>query len=372
MVIPEIYPGIEEEAVRVGADVYQLYGVVDAVAHEYEFGSGDHMAGSRTQLDWLLYQVGMSSFRAFAQGKATWLLNYSWDGDKAVDAREAMKTLASSQIMAGVNFWDAPGHSMAGSNDAATRTEIFLWIERYQNALYHPRTPIHPIGVYFSPASRNYDVAHFLPSFRGTVLLLLQSHREFEIVTPRTLSSFRGPALILPDVSQVSSSEKDQLNGFTSHGGRLFITGADSTNLPDSPQITRSASSPGAAHLARLEKDFMQASQSLNLELLDTLPQDHDLRVEASPYVVSYAARVDGKLHVFLSNFAGIVPHKNVRPTPESAARIVVTAGPSATLTFAPFLGTEQILQGERLGGQLIFHLPPFDRGAVAWLNDSK
>jgi len=116
----------------------------------------------------------------------------------------------------------------------------------------------------------------------------------------------------------------------------------------------------------------MQASQSLNLELLDTLPQDHDLRVEASPYVVSYAARVDGKLHVFLSNFGGIVPHKNVRPTPESAARIVVTAGPSATLTFAPFLGAEQILQGERLGGQLIFHLPPFDRGAVAWLNDSK
>jgi hypothetical protein len=30
--IPEIYPGIEEEAVRVGADVYSLYPVVDAIA----------------------------------------------------------------------------------------------------------------------------------------------------------------------------------------------------------------------------------------------------------------------------------------------------------------------------------------------------
>src|SRR5579883_2539959 len=79
MVIPEIYPGIEQEAVRVGADVYQLYGVVDAIAHEYEFGPGDHMAGSRAPLDWLLYQAGMLSFRAFAAGKATWLLNYSWD-----------------------------------------------------------------------------------------------------------------------------------------------------------------------------------------------------------------------------------------------------------------------------------------------------
>ena len=46
--IPEIYPGIESESVRVGADVYSLYPVVDAIAHEYEFGSGDHMASART------------------------------------------------------------------------------------------------------------------------------------------------------------------------------------------------------------------------------------------------------------------------------------------------------------------------------------
>ena len=87
--IPEIYPGIEEEAVRVGADVYSLYPVVDAIAHEYEFGSGDHMASGRKPLDWFRYQVGMHSFRAFAQGKATWILNYSWDGDKKVAAPEA-------------------------------------------------------------------------------------------------------------------------------------------------------------------------------------------------------------------------------------------------------------------------------------------
>ena len=42
--IPEIYPGIEQEAVRVGADVYSLYPVVDVIAHEYEFGNGNHMA----------------------------------------------------------------------------------------------------------------------------------------------------------------------------------------------------------------------------------------------------------------------------------------------------------------------------------------
>ena len=112
-----------------GADVYSLYPVVDAIAHEYEFGGGDHMASSRTPLDWFRYQVGMHTFRAFAQGKATWILNYSWDGDKNVDPRQAMMNLAMSQVMAGANFWDAPGHSMAGSNDPATRKKIFAWIK---------------------------------------------------------------------------------------------------------------------------------------------------------------------------------------------------------------------------------------------------
>jgi hypothetical protein len=51
-VIPEIFPGIEEEAPRVGADVYQIYPHVDAIAHEYEFGGGeDHTAASRTPYD---------------------------------------------------------------------------------------------------------------------------------------------------------------------------------------------------------------------------------------------------------------------------------------------------------------------------------
>jgi len=50
--IPEIYPGIEEEAVRVGSDVYQMYSVVDAIAHEYEFGSGNHIASGNKPLDW--------------------------------------------------------------------------------------------------------------------------------------------------------------------------------------------------------------------------------------------------------------------------------------------------------------------------------
>src|SRR6202789_423140 len=148
--IPEIYPGIEEEAVRVGADVYSLYAVNDAIAHEYEFGSGDHMAASRTPFDWFRYQIGMQTFRAFAQGKATWILNYSWDGDPKVAAPEAMKNLFMSEVMAGANVWDAKTHVMSGSNDLATRKQVFAWIAAHEKTFYRPRRAIDPVGVYFS------------------------------------------------------------------------------------------------------------------------------------------------------------------------------------------------------------------------------
>ncbi|HEV2246381.1 MAG TPA: family 10 glycosylhydrolase, partial [Terriglobia bacterium] len=76
--IAEIYPGIEFEAVRVGSDVYQLYDVIDLIAHEYEW-SGVGNASRKTPLDWLHFMIGMYSFRAFAGRKPTWMLSYSWD-----------------------------------------------------------------------------------------------------------------------------------------------------------------------------------------------------------------------------------------------------------------------------------------------------
>jgi len=186
------------------------------------------------------------------------------------------------------------------------------------------------------------------------------------------LARFSGPALILPDVSEVSACERAELARFAQLGGEILVTGTDATELPELPNIFRSQTSPGAEHLARLEKDFMGASRMLELGTLQALPEDAALKVEASPFVVSHAAKVDGKLQVFLSNFSGIIPHKQVKPTPEDSARIVVVARPHATVSFLPFLGTEQTLPGERSGDKMVFHLPAFDRGAVVRLNDSE
>jgi hypothetical protein len=244
------------------------------------------MASSRSQLDWLLYQAGMLSFRAFAEGKPSWLLNYSWDGDKGVDPREAMKTLAASQVMTGVNFWDAPGHSMAGSNDLATRTAIFQWIAAHERTLYARRLPIRPVGFYFSPASRNFDAPRFLASYRGTLLLLLQNHIEFQIVTPRTLAKFRGSQLILPDVSFLADRERSQLRNFLVDRGRLMISGGlDSTALPASSQIMHFKGSPGVAYLTGLEKGIEEGSKHVPAEFLAALQPNAEFLIEAGPLV---------------------------------------------------------------------------------------
>ncbi len=365
VVIPEIYPGIEEEATRVGADVYEMYNVVDVIAHEYEFGEGEHLAASRTSLDWFLYQAGMLSFRAFAQGKATWILNYSWDGNKTVDKREAMKNLANSIVMAGANFWDAPGHSMAGSNDPATRAEIFQWIERNQDVLYHPRLPIEPVGVYFSPKSRDYHASAFLPSYRGLLMALLQTHREFQVVTPRTLTGFRGKVLVLPEVTQMDVAEKAAVQDLAAHGTRLIALG-QSEALSGIAGI-QSVEDTFARYLADLQKDFAVASRAIP-DVTQIATFQSKLQVEAPATVATNIGMVDGHPHVFIANFTKLQPNANAVPEPVTGITVRASGSYGTRLRFLPFLGAPRDVTGVSDGGMVVFKLPAVERGAVAWI----
>src|SRR4029077_8996285 len=355
--IPEIYPGIEEEAVRVGADVYSLYPVNDAIAHEYEFGAGDHMASSRTPLDWFSYQVGMHTFRAFAQGKATWILNYSWDGDQKVDRREAMMNLAMSEVMAGGDLSDAPVHPLAGSNDLPTRKKIFSWIKAHEKTFYSPRTAITPIGVYFSPQRRNVFAKEFIASYRGILILVMQKHLEFQIVTPRTLTEFQADTLILPDVRLLSDSEKAWLAKFAESKKVLVITGEDDSGLGDKANIFRFNKCPGKDYSAVLQKDFDATAPHREHEFLESLKPATAVRVTASPQIATSIARVNGKPHVFFANFSGLSAGVNPIQTPQTNIQIRIAGSTQGRGFFLPFLGEAQPLDGIGGDGGLTFTL---------------
>jgi len=365
--IPEIYPGIEEAAVVVGADVYSLYPVVDAIAHEYSFSGGGHRAAARQPLDWFRYQVGLYTFRAFAQGKASWILNYSWDGEKDVDPREAMKNLAMSEISAGTNFWDAPGHSMAGSNDLPTRKEIFSWIKQHDKVFYLPRAPIDPVGVYFSPQTRNFYADEFIGSYRGILILLMQAHREFQVVTPRTLDEFHGETLVLPDVRLLNEQEQNWIKQYVKQGKKLVITGDGAMTLDNQPNVIRFPQCPGKAYNASLAANFEQTNPQMQKTFLDSLAPTHSIEVTASPSVATSVARVDGATHVFLANFAGLVGKKNPVQTPQTDVRISLPTAANSSGFLLPFLGDVQRLDGTQANGRTTFNLPPLLKGAVFW-----
>jgi hypothetical protein len=325
------------------------------------------MASSRTPLDWFNYQVGMYSFRAFAQGKATWILNYSWDGDKKVDKREAMMNLAASEIMTGSNFWDAPGHSMAGSNDPATRKRIFSWIKAHEDTFYLPRKGIAPIGVYFSPDTRNYYANEFIPSYRGILILLMQEHLEFQVVTPRTLADFRGHTLILPDVRVLSDNEKASLRKYVDSGNTLAITGEDATQLGAAPGVVRVSKCPGKDYYAALEKSVAESTPDQEREFLQSLKVDTPVRVVASHMIATSIARVNGKTHVFFANFAGLKGGVNPIQTPQTGIQITVSGAQKGHGFFLPFMGDVQTLTGTAGDGGIVYKLPAIEKGAVFW-----
>jgi len=324
------------------------------------------MASSRTPLDWFRYQVGMASFRAFAEEKPTWNLNYSWDGDPKVAPRDAMENLFMSQLMAGANVWDARGHVMSGSNDLETRKRVFAWIAEHDKTFYLPRLPVKPIGVYFSPSTRNYFPAEFLRSYQGVLILLMQKHLPYAVVTPRTLAKFTGSALILPDVRLLDPTEHNLLRTFAQSGHNLVITGIDVTGLPQQKRIARFANCPGKAYLQALEDNFAGTSPSSRAAFLESLPANAEVSIEASPSVATHVANVDGKVHVYFANFKALRGGENARQEPEAGVRITVNDGGKAK--FLPFLGEEQELQGKRKGNATVYQLPPILRGGVFWI----
>ena len=367
MVIPEIYPGIEEEATRVGADVYEMYAVTDAIAHEYEFGNGEHMASGRSQIDWFLYQAGMLTFRGFAQGKATWILNYSWDGDKVVDKREAMKNLAMSQVVTGSNFWDAPGHSMGGSNDLPTRRLIFDWIAANEKTLYSPRTPIEPVGVYFSHKSRDYDAAEFLPAIAARSSHCCRRIANFRSSLRARSAISRARRLFFPNVTTLNDTEKGQLAAFSKNGGRLVITGADVTGLPASDASSASRNLRAKAYFDALEKDFPSASQNPPTEFLAAMDVKAQIEVDApADRRRKYLA---GRWH------AAHLPRQLHRPRPrENSHPDARSRHPNPRAGFGRrhariFAVSRRNSDAPRHthGRTIEFTLPPVERGAIVW-----
>lgn len=350
----------------------------------------------------------MYSFRAFAEGKPSWMLSYSWEKEKRIAPGEGMKNLAMAQLIAGTNTWDAQGHVMSGSNDIQTRKLIFEWIKEHERTFFLPRQPLRPIGVYFSQKSRNYFASEFIESFRGFMLLLLHSHLEFQVVTPRTLESFHGDVLILPDARCLSTQELNHLSSYAASGKTLIVTGEtgkyDETGAarasnpihtllgitqPAEKKIgasgTRFAYDPncaGKAYYAAFEKEFNQDAAVGRWEqtefdklrrtyvgqILEVSGFKSNVEIDAPPFLSTQTATVDGKVSVFLANFAGLRSKEGAQQIPAQHVRITFSTDRPGTIAVLPFLGQVRKIEGTFHDGKLSCEIPSIEKGSVAWL----
>ncbi len=289
----------------------------------------------------------------------------------------------------------------------ATRAEIFKWIGAHEKTFYLPRQPLKPIGVYFSPQTRNYFADEFMSAYKGMIYLLLQSHLEFQIVTPRNRQSFAGDILILPDAKCLSNDELSYFEQFKRTGKRLIVTGEtgkhDGSGQPlainplherlgitdaTQPQHANAGmpfsyypNCPGRAYYDELERAFNQHAQhgeyleaafyrqltDFANELIDKLGHRPLIEIKASPFVSTQIAQVNGKPHVFIANFKGLKGKENAVQMPEKEVTISFKSKQSAKVFVLPFLGEMQEVSSEWRDGKLTCVIPEINKGAVVW-----
>jgi hypothetical protein len=223
--------------------------------------------------------------------------------------------------------------------------------------------------VYFSDATRNFYTKDFLASYRGVLLLLLQNHIQFRIVTPRTLGSFGGRVLVLPDVRMVSGAEAQAFHQFDHQGGSLVMTGHPDAKLSDLSQAHLYPDSPERAYLSSADADFERADATIAAELMNNLRVSSGVDVAASRNVVAHVATIGTRDYIFLANFDGLKAGEVATPRIQKGIDIRVTGHFGSRLHFLPFLGKESLIASQPDAKGVRFTLPALDRGAVAWID---
>jgi hypothetical protein len=405
--ILEIYPGLSEAIARIGTDNYELYKAADVIAHEYSPRDIDYVDGgggnsSRSNpLGWMRYMIAMYTFRAMAEEKPTWMLSYSWNGEERINPSDAIKNLFVSQVMSGTNPWDAARYVMSGSNDYDTRKQVYQWIKENEQVIYNARKPMSPVGVYFSPNTRDYFSDSWQRSYFGTMELLMQKGVEFEIVTPRTLDKFKSDLLIFPDVRSLGEKELRQIETILKGGKKhLVFTGqtgkydsvrkeAEKDRIESLVQFHKGNSTyiendPGSGFDQFMELGYdatmyydkeLQFQNSKNLEAMENIIDKYyspSLEIKGAAGCVSQVALVNGKPTVYIANFTGLRSKENAIPIPRRDVTITFKnlSNKEAVVNFLPFLGKAMQVKGVWNNNDLTVSLPAFLRGAIITLSE--
>lgn len=194
----------------------------DGVAHEW---SVREPPNKYKYFDWKSDLVTYRSYRGFDQERPSWVLAYS-------QSVENSKTLSSTELQAGCNFYEVKYYEMVPSVDKSFRSKIFAWIRENEDGYYgEGLEPLAKVALYYSepsihwidaPSRGNDDVYEEL---QGLGILLGEMHVNYVVIGPAQLASLSGyDAVVLPNAASMSPSEIAAFTAFVNDGGKLVST----------------------------------------------------------------------------------------------------------------------------------------------------
>ncbi|NQV15345.1 hypothetical protein HQ531_07795 [bacterium] len=91
--------------------------------------------------------------------------------------------------------------------------------------------------------------------------------------------------------------------------------------------------------------------------------------INGGPGLATQVARVDGKPHIFIANYSGLVADENANQIPQADVEVTFKdADKDDNILYLPYLGEKTVLESSYNQSGLSSKLPAITRGAVLWL----
>ena len=222
----------------------------------------------------------------------------------------------------------------------------------------------------------------------------MQSHMEYQIVTPRTLADFQGSVLILPEARIINEAELDQLLTLATQGCNLLSTGEtglydgarqrlETGSLEALGQAVEKIGTPGADYYKMAHKEFNNSAHTGEwsgnpcLEQLAAFQRGilksglykPEVLLRADPGIVTHIAEVDGQPHVFIANYTGLIANENIEQIPQENIEVLFISGTGDDqIKYLPYLGEETVIESIFNKFGLSASLPTISQAGVVWL----
>jgi len=218
-------------ATQQGSSTLDLPAVSDVTAHEH---GGPRRSADIHYYMWLRFLADLLFWRHTDGGQPSWLLSYVFAGEP--DTWDVARLHAATVLTAGMNYYTSGNETMAGMPDANFRRQFFAWLTSEEQAYYDPWKPYANVALVYSQRTLDFldkgswegDFAYH-DAFSGMVMMLLESHLPFEVLSERRLDRLGDYELaILPMMAAMSPQQAQQIRDYVTQGGKIIATGPTS------------------------------------------------------------------------------------------------------------------------------------------------